>query len=225
VASMAGLRKRWAVDHQQLLIVLVSAVMVGSFVLLVFWPKQQQLSDLGSQVSRQRELVNLKVRNSQEGLYVSARVAALRSIRGRLERSLPEDVRLAEFLEAVGECVRAEKGLTHEIQRVETESAGPVPADMSAVALAKADMSAVALAKAEVVRLRLTGPFEAVHRCLAQVESLERLSRMRRLHVKRLDETGQVVAEAEVHIYYLPAEEAKRAQQASAEPKAEVVRG
>ena len=205
MASMAGLRKRWAVDHQQLLIVLVSAVMVGSFVLLVFWPKQQQLSDLGSQVSRQRELVNLKVRNSQEGLYVSARVAALRGIRGRLERSLPEDVRLAEFLEAVGECVRAEKGLTHEIQRVETESAGPVPA--------------------EVVRLRLTGPFEAVHRCLAQVESLERLSRMRRLHVKRLDETGQVVAEAEVHIYYLPAEEAKRAQQASAEPKAEVVRG
>jgi len=215
VASMAGLRKRWAVDHQQLLIVLVSAVMVGSFVLLVFWPKQQQLSDLGSQVSRQRELVNLKVRNSQEGLYVSARVAALRSIRGRLERSLPEDVRLAEFLEAVGECVRAEKGLTHEIQRVETESAGPVPADMSAVALAKA----------EVVRLRLTGPFEAVHRCLAQVESLERLNRMRRLHVKRLDDAGQVVAEAEVHIYYLPAEEAKRAQQASAEPKAEVVRG
>jgi Tfp pilus assembly protein PilO len=212
---MAGLRKRWAVDHQQLLIVLVSAVMVGSFVLLVFWPKQQQLSDLGSQVSRQRELVNLKVRNSQEGLYVSARVAALRSIRGRLERSLPEDVRLAEFLEAVGECVRAEKGLTHEIQRVETESAGPVPADMSAVALAKA----------EVVRLRLTGPFEAVHRCLAQVESLERLNRMRRLHVKRLDETGQVVAEAEVHIYYLPAEEAKRTQHASAEPKAEVVRG
>ena len=215
MASMAGLRKRWAVDHQQLLIVLVSAVMVGSFVLLVFWPKQQQLSDLGSQVSRQRELVNLKVRNSQEGLYVSARVAALRSIRGRLERSLPEDVRLAEFLEAVGECVRAEKGLTHEIQRVETESAGPVPADMSAVALAKA----------EVVRLRLTGPFEAVHRCLAQVESLERLNRMRRLHVKRLDDAGQVVAEAEVHIYYLPAEEAKRAQQASAEPKAEVVRG
>jgi Tfp pilus assembly protein PilO len=156
-------------------------------------------------VSRQRELVNLKVRNSQEGLYVSARVAALRSIRGRLERSLPEDVRLAEFLESVGECVRAEKGLTHEIQRVETESAGPVPA--------------------EVVRLRLTGPFEAVHRCLAQVESLERLNRMCRLHVKRLDDAGQVVAEAEVHIYYLPAEEAKRTQQASAEPQPEVVRG
>jgi Tfp pilus assembly protein PilO len=193
------------VDHQQLLIVLVSAVMVGSFVLLVFWPKQQQLSDLGSEVSRQRELVNLKVRTSQEGLYVSARIAALRGVQDRLERSLPEDVRLAEFLESVGECVRAEKGLAYEIQRMETESDGPAPA--------------------EVVRLRLTGPFEAVYRCLAQVESLERLNQVRRLHVGRLDETGQVVAEAEVHVYYLPGGDKERSQRASADPKPEVISG
>ncbi|MCX5683669.1 MAG: hypothetical protein NT049_08295 [Planctomycetota bacterium] len=205
MGTVAAIRKRWAVDHQQLLIVLVSAVMVGSFVLLVFWPKQQQLSDLGSEVSRQRELVNLKVRTSQEGLYVSARIAALRGVQDRLERSLPEDVRLAEFLESVGECVRAEKGLTHEIQRMETESDGPVPA--------------------EVVRLRLTGPFEAVYRCLAQVEALERLNQVRRLHVGRLDETGQVTAEAEVHVYYLPVEAKDRSGRASAEPKPEVISG
>ena len=215
MASMAGLRKHWAVDHQQLLIVLVSAVMVGSFVLLVFWPKQQQLSDLGSEVSRQRELVNLKVRNSQEGLYVSARVAALRGVQDRLERCLPEDARLAEFLESVGECVRAEKGLTHEIQRAEPESAG----------LAAASPSRAGSAPAEVVRLRLTGPFEAVYRCVAQVESLDRLNLVRCLHMKRLDDTGQVAAEAEIHVYYLPAEETKRTQRASAAPQPEVISG
>jgi Tfp pilus assembly protein PilO len=205
VTNQAVKRKRWAVDHQQLLIVLVAAVMVGSFVLLVFWPRQQQLSDLGSEVSRQRDLVSLKVRTSHEGLYESARVAALRGVQDRLARCLPEEVRLAEFLESVGECVRAEPALAHEIQRVETEADGPAPA--------------------EVVRLRLTGPFEAVYRCLAQVEGLERLNRVRRLHVKRLDEAGQVVAEAEVHVYYLPAEEAGRTPHASADPKPEVIHG
>jgi Tfp pilus assembly protein PilO len=205
VTNQAVKRKRWAVDHQQLLIVLVAAVMVGSFVLLVFWPRQQQLSDLGSEVLRQLDLVNLKVRTSQEGVYVSAKIAALRSVQDRLARCLPDDVRLAEFLESVGECVRAEQGLTHEIQRVETESNGPAPA--------------------EVVRLRLTGPFEAVYRCLMQVETLERLNQVRRLHIKRLDDAGQVVAEAEIYVYYLPGEDTGRTQRASAEPETGVIRG
>jgi len=205
VTNQAVKRKRLAVDHQQLLIVLVAAVMVASFVLLVFWPKQQQLSDLGSEVSRQLDLVNLKVRNSQEGVYVSAKIAALRSVQDRLARCLPDDVRLAEFLESVGECVRAEQGLAHEIQRVETESNGPAPA--------------------EVVRLRLTGPFEAVYRCLIQVETLERLNQVRRLHIKRLDDAGQVVAEAEIYVYYLPGEDTGQTQRASAEPETEVICG
>jgi Tfp pilus assembly protein PilO len=205
VTNQAVKRKRLAVDHQQLLIVLVAAVMVASFVLLVFWPKQQQLSDLGSEVSRQLDLVNLKVRNSQEGVYVSAKIVALRSVQDRLARCLPDDVRLAEFLESVGECVRAEQGLTHEIQRVETESNGPAPA--------------------EVVRLRLTGPFEAVYRCLIQVETLERLNQVRRLHIKRLDDAGQVVAEAEIYVYYLPGEDTGQTQRASAEPETEVICG
>ena len=205
MTNQAVKRKRWAVDHQQLLIVLVAAVMVGSFVLLVFWPRRQQLSDLESEVSRQLDLVNLKVRTSQEGVYVSAKIAALRSVQDRLARCLPDDVRLAEFLESVGECVRAEQGLAHEIQRVGTESNGPAPA--------------------EVVRLRLTGPFEAVHRCLMQVETLERLNQVRRLHIKRLDDAGQVVAEAEIYVYYLPGEDTGRTQRASAEPETEVIRG
>lgn len=205
MTNQAVKRKRLAVDHQQLLIVLVAAVMVASFVLLVFWPKQQQLSDLGSEVSRQLDLVNLKVRNSQEGVYVSAKIAALRSVQDRLARCLPDDVRLAEFLESVGECVRAEQGLAHEIQRVETESNGPAPA--------------------EVVRLRLTGPFEAVYRCLIQVETLERLNQVRRLHIKRLDDAGQVVAEAEIYVYYLPGEDTGQTQRASAEPETEVICG
>lgn len=205
MTNQAVKRKRLAVDHQQLLIVLVAAVMVASFVLLVFWPKQQQLSDLGSEVSRQLDLVNLKVRNSQEGVYVSAKIVALRSVQDRLARCLPDDVRLAEFLESVGECVRAEQGLTHEIQRVETESNGPAPA--------------------EVVRLRLTGPFEAVYRCLIQVETLERLNQVRRLHIKRLDDAGQVVAEAEIYVYYLPGEDTGQTQRASAEPETEVICG
>jgi Tfp pilus assembly protein PilO len=130
---------------------------------------------------------------------------ALRSVQDRLARCLPDDVRLAEFLESVGECVRAEQGLTHEIQRVETESNGPAPA--------------------EVVRLRLTGPFEAVYRCLIQVETLERLNQVRRLHIKRLDDAGQVVAEAEIYVYYLPGEDTGQTQRASAEPETEVICG
>ena len=46
VAGRSTNRKRWAVDRQQLLILIVGAVMVSSFVLLVFWPQQRQLSAL-----------------------------------------------------------------------------------------------------------------------------------------------------------------------------------
>ena len=182
MAPTATVRKRWAVDRQQFLILLIASVMIGSFVLLVLWPKQKELADLGSVVTRQRDLVTEKVRTSQEGIYVSARIPALRRLQERLDRRLPPEPRLAEFLQAVAERVEAEPGVSHEIQRTEASASGPAPA--------------VSL------RLRLTGPYEGVHRCLAQIEELERLNRFRRVHFKRVGD-GKVVADAEVFIYYL----------------------
>jgi len=197
-------RKRWAVDRQQLLILLVGAVMAGSFVLLVLWPRQEELVALGSEVTRQRDLVSQKVRVSQEGVYVSARIAALRKIQDDLLRRLPDEPRLADFLEAVAALVGQEPGVTHEIERTEAESSELVPA--------------------VPVRLRLTGPFDGVHRCLAGIENLERLSHVRRLHVRRVDEAGTVTAEAEVLVFYLPLEAAPAARTASG-PRGEMVRG
>jgi len=111
-------RKHWAVDRQQLLILLIAAVMLGSFVLLVLWPKQCELSALGSAVTRERDLVSEKVRASREGLYVSARISGLRQAEAYLERVLPSEPRIAEFLQRVAERVEAEPGVTHEVQRL-----------------------------------------------------------------------------------------------------------
>lgn len=199
-------RKRWAVDRQQLLILLVAAVMLGSFVLLVLWPRQEELSVLGSEVKRQRELVSRKVRVSQEGVYVSARIAALRKIQDQLLRRLPDEPRLADFLEDVAALVGREPGVTHEVERTEGQWPGPV--------------------SAVPVRLRLTGPFAGVHRCLAGIEGLERLSQVQRLLVNRTDESDNVTAEANVFVFYLPPEPAAGQRiKAAAQPKAEAVRG
>ena len=185
MASEPTIRRRLALDRQQLLILLVAAVMIASFLLLVLWPKHVELSALGTTVLQQRERVNQKVRTSHEGLYVSARIAALRQIHDYLDRRLPPEPRVAEFLDAVSQRVQAESGVTHEIQR--TESSLP------------------SLAPAVPLRLRLTGPFDGVYRCLAAIEGLDRMNRFRRLHVSRLD-GGKVVADAEVLVYYLPLE-------------------
>ena len=185
MASEPTIRRRLALDRQQLLILLVAAVMIASFLLLVLWPKHVELSALGTTVLQQRERVNQKVRTSHEGLYVSARIAALRQIHDYLDRRLPPEPRVAEFLDAVSQRVQAESGVTHEIQR--TESSLP------------------SLAPAVPLRLRLTGPFDGVYRCLAGIEGLDRMNRFRRVHVRRLD-GGRVVCEAEVLVYYLPLE-------------------
>jgi Tfp pilus assembly protein PilO len=199
-------RKRWAVDRQQLLILLVGAVMAGSFVLLVLWPRQEELVALGSEVTRQRDLVSQKVRVSQEGVYVSARIAALRKIQDQLLRRLPEEPRLADFLEDVAALVGQEPGVTYEVERTEAEWPGPVPA--------------------APVRLRLTGPFAGVHRCLAGIEGLERRSQVQRLLMNRMDESGNVTAEVDVFVFYLPSEPAAgQRMKAAVQPKAEAVRG
>lgn len=206
--SRATLNKRLAVDRQQLLILLIAAVMAGSFFLLVLWPKQRELASLGSEVSRQRDLVHQKVVTSQEGVYVSARVSSLRKAQARLAEWLPEEPRLAEFLHAVTEQVQAEPGVAHEIERLDGEAPKPAPA--------------------VPLLLRLTGPFEGVHRCLAGIERLERLNRVQRVHFWRADDRGQVVAEAEVLVYYLSPEAlpgANAARQAGDVASDEVARG
>jgi Tfp pilus assembly protein PilO len=201
-------RKRLAVDRQQYLILLVAAVMVGSFFLLVLWPRQRELSDLGTAVTRQREQVSQKVRLSHEGIYVSARIAALRTYQQQLANRLPDEPRLAEFLRAVAARVQAEPGVTHEIQRTEAQAGAQAPA--------------------VPMRLRLAGPYEGVHRCLAAIEDLERLNRFRRVHIQRTDDGGRVVVEAEIFVYYLPPEVVAPAQgqtRAAVREEPQAVRG
>ena len=65
--------RRLAVDRHQLLILLVAAVMTGSFLLLVLWPQQQQLSALGTAVARERTLVKQKVQTSRKGTGAAPR--------------------------------------------------------------------------------------------------------------------------------------------------------
>ena len=67
-------RRRLAVDRHQLLILLVAAVMIGSFLLLVLRPQQRQLSTLSMAVARERMLVKQKVQTSRKGIYVGARI-------------------------------------------------------------------------------------------------------------------------------------------------------
>jgi hypothetical protein len=206
VPSRATLNKRLAVDRQQLLILLIAAVMAGSFFLLVLWPKQRELASLLSEVSRQRDLVHQKVVTSQEGVYVSARVSSLRKAQARLAEWLPEEPRLAEFLHAVTERVQAEPGVAHEIERLDGEAPGTRDPARQVAVLGAGKLPCRVPAPAVPLLLRLTGPFEGVHRCLAGIERLERLNRVQRVHFRRADDHGQVVAEAEVLVYYLSPE-------------------
>ncbi len=187
VTARAGTRKRWAVDRQQFLILLVAAVMMTSFVLLVCWPQKRELTALGLALEYERDLVTRKVLTSNEGMYVSARIPGLRMAQGVFSRCLPPRPRVAEFLVAVAESVAAEPDVTHEIERAEarpSEPTGPAPA--------------------VPLRLRLTGPFEGVYRCLAAIETLERLSRFRHVRCMKAQSAGCVVAEADVLVFYLP---------------------
>jgi len=187
-------RKRLAVNRQQLLILLVAAVMAGSFCVLVLWPRQEELAVLGSAVARERHMVNRDVMTSQEGMYLTARIVGLRKARNRLAECLPAEPAMAEFLQAVAEQVAREPLVTREVERAEMRPCGE--------------------ASAVPMRLRLTGPFEAVHRCLARIEGLPRLSRLRSLCLSRLAPDGRVRAEAEMLVYYLPGGVAPRAAQA-----------
>jgi len=177
-------RKRLAIDRQQLLILLVAAVMIGSFFLLVVWPKQKELSALESAVGRERTFVKQKVRTSREGVYVTVRVAGLRKAGGALLRRVPAEPELASFLEQAARCVAEEPLVRHEVERIEADPPKGTPAIP--------------------IRLRLAGPFEAVYRCLGAIEGLERLTRFRRTEIRRADEEGGVAAEVEVLVYYLP---------------------
>jgi Tfp pilus assembly protein PilO len=179
-------RRRLALDRQQVLILVIGSVMIVSYFLVVLLPKHQELVALGSAVLRERDSVNQKVRASHEGLYVSARISALRKVQETLDRRLPSDSRVGEFLDDVARCVQAEPDVTHEMQRTETSLGSVAPA--------------------VPLRLRLKGPFDGVYRCLAAIEGLDRITRFCRLHVSRLD-GGKVVADAEVLVYYLPLED------------------
>jgi Tfp pilus assembly protein PilO len=202
VASPVIIKRPWAIDRQQLLILLAAAVMVGSFCLLVLWPKHCELQDLGLVVTQRREVVNEKVRTSQEGIYVSARLSSLRQMQEHLLDRLPDEPQLADFLQAVAQCVEAEPGVTHEIERT--------------VAVPEGSVAAVP------IRLRLVGSFEGVYRCLAGIERLERMNRFRRVQVGRTEDGTRVVAEADILVYYLEsAEETPR----PATPKSEVISG
>jgi len=187
VAARSSSRKRWAVDRQQFLILLVAAVMMTSFVLLVCWPQQRELTALDQTLEHERDVVSQKVLASNEGVYVSARIPGLRMAQGVFGRRLPSDPRVAEFLGAVAERVADEPDVTHEIERGETLPAG-LPGPVSAVPL----------------RLRLTGPFDGVYRCLAAIEALERLSCFRRVRCVKSENAGCVVAGAEIVVFYLP---------------------
>lgn len=187
MAARTGIRKRWAVDRQQLLILLVAAVMMTSFVLLVLWPKQRELTAVGRAVEHERDLMNQKVLASHEGVYVSARIPSLRMAQGAFSRRLPPEPRVAEFLQAVAECMSAEPDVTHEIERADARLSGSTPAIP--------------------LRLRLTGPFDAVYRCLVGIEGLQRLSRFREVHFVKAEGRGWVVAQTEILVYYLPDQE------------------
>ena len=189
MASRTDVRRRWVVDRQQLLILVVAAVMVGSFVLLVLWPKRRELSALGDAVELERGVVGQKLLASQKGVYVSARIPSLRKAQTLVYQRLPVDPDAAGFLQKVAECVAREPLVTHEVKRTSGMPTASAPAP------------------AVPVCLRLAGPFDAVYRCMADIEGLDRLSRVRRVSFLKSGERGGVVAEAEILVYYLPASE------------------
>jgi Tfp pilus assembly protein PilO len=199
-------RKRWAVDRNQFLILLVASVMAGSFFVLVLWPRQQELTALGSAVSRERQMVTQKIMTSHEGLMLTARIAGLRKAQDPLSRRLPTGPAEAELLQAIDREVAAEPTVDHAVER------GDFRLDESAEAVP--------------LKLSLSGPFDAVYRCLARIEGLERLSCLRSVSVSSKGADGQVAAEAELLAYYLPAEKGRGAPAArTTEPKPEKGRG
>jgi Tfp pilus assembly protein PilO len=200
-------RKRFAVDRQQLVILLVAAVMAGSFFVFVLWPRQEELSALGSAVLQERNRVKQKVMTSHEGVYLTVQIAGFRKAQDRLAQRLPTDPALAEFLQDVAAQVATEPLVTHEVERSDVKQAGQ--------------------AHAVPLRLKVTGPFEAVYRCLAKVENLERLSQFRSLRVSKREDNW-VTSEAELVVYHMPAEKphTKVADATQGQkPKAEKVRG
>jgi len=179
-------RCRWAVDRRQLLILVVASVMLASFALFVLWPKHRRLSALDEAVEQERRLLSQRVTASHEGVYVSARIPGLRKAGARIERCLPAEPRVAEFLHMMDRCLAENPSVTHEVARSTVPWSGPTPA--------------IPLC------LRLKGPFEAVYRSLAGIEQIERLSRFRRVRVLKGETGGEVMAEAELLVYYLPKE-------------------
>ncbi len=177
-------RCRWAVDRRQLLILVLASVMLASFALFVLWPKHRRLSALGEAVEQERCLLSQRVTASHEGVYVSARIPGLRKAGARIERRLPAEPRVAEFLHMMDGCLAGNPDVAYEVARSTTPWSGPTPA--------------IPLC------LRLKGPFKAVYRSLAGIEHIERLSRFRRVRLVKGGTGGEVVAEAELLVYYLP---------------------
>lgn len=180
-------RRRWTIDRQQLLILVVASVMVGSFALFILWPRHQELADLDHAVSQQRWLLTQRVAASQEGMYVSARIPGLRKAQARLGRRLPTGPQVADFLQMMNAALAEMPAVSHEVTRSGEAEAGSHPA--------------VPLC------LRLRGPFQEVYRSLGAIERLERLNRFRRVAFTRTGNDGDVLAVAELVIYYLPGEE------------------
>jgi hypothetical protein len=176
--------RRFAINRQQLLILVVASVMVGSFVLFILWPKHCELADLDHAVSQQRWLLSQRVAASQKGMFVSARIPVLRKVQGRIERRLPRGPDVAGFLQMMNTALAEMPGVRHEVTRSGEAGDGSRPS--------------VPLC------LRLRGPFEEVYRSLGAIERLERLSRFRRVRFSRTETDGEVLAEAELVIYYLP---------------------
>jgi len=185
-ATQAEPRRHWAVDRQQLLILLVAAVMLASFSLFVLWPKHEELTRLGTAVENERCLLTQRVSASHEGVLVSARIPRLRMARDRIRRCLPDEPDLAGFLHLLDASVAQTPTVTHEVAR----SAAPYTGATPAVPLC----------------VRLKGPFEDVYRAVAGIEGIERLNRFRHVRVSRADAAGNVVIEAEILVYYLPDE-------------------
>ncbi|MFO8015437.1 MAG: hypothetical protein R6X20_19305 [Phycisphaerae bacterium] len=176
--------RRFAIDRQQLLILLVASVMVGSFALFILWPRHRELADLDHAVSQQRWLLSQRVAASQEGMLVSARIPGLRKAQGRIERCLPRGPDVAGFLQMMNAALAEMPAVSHEVTRSGEAESGSRPS--------------VPLC------LRLRGPFEEVYRSLGAIERLERLSRFRRVRFTRTGANGEVLAEAQLVIYYLP---------------------
>jgi len=198
-------KRRWAISRWQLLILLVAAVMGGSFFVFVLWPRQEELAVLGSAVARERHQVNCNVMVNQEGMFLTARIPGLRQAAAQLDQWLPTEPALAEFLQAVAQEVAAEPQVTREVERAELRPCG--------------DVQAVPL------RLRLTGPFDAVQRCIARIEGLDRLCHVRSLRLTRVAPDGNVCAETEWLVYYLPAGSPVAAAAQTSEPGSEKGRG